>query len=109
MSDEYLNSKKETDDKTVKHGSYTIKRPGAEIRLNDNDSEFEDDRTEIRVGSTTDNIGSPKGVQMQVAFNDGGLQEAFTGVSMTPEQARGLAERLEKAADAYLANQRKWF
>ena len=108
MSDEANTTIGGESDRSIVHGSYRIRRTGAEIHLNDNDSPFEDDTTEIAVNSTTDDIGSPPGILVQATFKDGGYLEAYTGLTLTPEQARDVADRLQAAANAYESGSDRW-
>lgn len=88
----------EPEDNSIKHGSYNIKRPGARISLNDNDSQFDHDKTEVTVMASKDDIGSPPGVLLQATFSNGGLLEAYAGLTMTPKQAWEIGTELQKAA-----------
>ena len=107
-SDEADTSAGETPDRSIVHGSYRIKRAGAQIHLNDNESPFEDDVTELSINSTTDEIGSPPGILVQATFKDGGFLEAYTGLTLTPDQAVDVAERLLRAAEEYRAGNDYW-
>lgn len=95
-------------DRSIEHGSYSIKRCGGQMRLNDNDSEFDDDKTEVAVAATNDDIGSPEGVLLQATFKNGAYMDAYTGLTMTPTQARSIAERLQRAADAFENDEDYW-
>jgi hypothetical protein len=95
-------------DTRITHGSYTIKRPGARITLNDNDCGLDSDRTAVAVGSQPDDITGPPGVVLQATLDDGGLLEAYAGLTMAPEEARSVARALLLAADACERDERRW-
>lgn len=94
-----------TDDNKIKHASYSIRRPGARMSLNDNDSEFDQDRTELTVMPATDDIGSPEGILLQATFDNGGMLEAYTGLTLTPDQAWDLSIKIQLAVMEYRRQQ----
>lgn len=91
------------------HGSYhEVRRVGSQIHLNATDEQFVE--TELTMYCDPDSLEEhdPEAVHMHINADDGGFEEGSCFVTLTPDQARDVAERLQTTANRLENGERYW-
>lgn len=86
-------------DYTIKHAHFRVQRCGGNLRI---DSSLEGHEAEILIHTDCKPLHDENdGVRMSLKTHCGGIESGEAQTTLTPEQARDVAQRLTEAAERY--------